>query len=219
MEARKFKDTIYSEFSRIGKVLSSPKRLELLDLLSQAPKSVELLANETKMSVANTSKHLQALLDARLVVFSKKKNFVIYQLANPKVLNLLYAIKGIAEEQIAEVNILRDEFIGRSNQIETIGLEDWIKRKNEEDHLLIDVRPKAEYQSGHLDDAMSIPISELNDYLKRLPKDKEIIAYCRGPYCVYATEAVELLKEKGYTAIRLEAGINEWKLMQENQIH
>lgn len=219
MEPREFKDRIYGEFARIGKVLSSPKRLELLDLLSQAPKSVETLAKETKMSIANTSKHLQALLEARLVIFIKEKNFVIYQLANQKVMDLLFSIKGVAEEQIAEVNVLRNEFIVRPDHVETIELEDWVKRKDDENHILIDVRPKSEYQSGHLDYAISIPIDELHEYLNSLPKDKDIIAYCRGSYCVYATEAVERLQSKGYKAYRLEAGIHEWNQFQEKYIH
>ncbi|WP_085506830.1 metalloregulator ArsR/SmtB family transcription factor [Thalassobacillus devorans] len=219
MDARAFKDTIYSEFTRIGKVLSSPKRIELLDLLSQSPKSVETLSRETKMSIANTSKHLQALLDARLVRYHKEKNFVIYQLANPKVVDLLFTIKSIAEEQIADINILREEFIVRDDSLETMELEEWENRKEEDNYVLIDVRPKAEYLSGHLEGAISIPIDELNEHLKKIPKGKEVVAYCRGPYCVYATEAVELLQSKGYHASRLEAGIHEWNQFHERQFH
>ena len=219
MDSRKFKDQIYSEFARIGKVLSSPKRLELLDLLSQSPKSVETLAKETKMSMANTSKHLQALLEVRLVTFFKDKNYVIYQLANQRVVNLLFSLKEVAEEQIAEINVLRNQFIVRPENIETIKLEEWSKKRFDDHYILIDVRPKAEYDNGHLDHAISIPIEELNDSIKYLPKEKEIIVYCRGPYCVYATEAVELLKSKGYKAYRLEAGIHEWRQLEQNQIH
>ncbi|MFC7064204.1 ArsR/SmtB family transcription factor [Halobacillus seohaensis] len=219
MDKRTFKNSIYNEFTRIGKVLSSPKRLELLDLLSQSPKSVETLSNETKMSTANTSKHLQALLDGRLVDYRKEKNFVIYYLANQKVIDLLFSIKGIAEEQIAEVNLLREEFIGRNNELDTIKLEDWMNRKENGNHILIDVRPQSEYMNGHLDGALSIPMDEINDYLKNLPKDKEVIAYCRGPYCVYATEAVELLQSEGYQAARLDAGIHEWNQYQDQYSH
>lgn len=215
LDSRTFKDSIYSDFSRIGKVLSSPKRLELLDLLSQSPKAVETLANETKMSVANTSKHLQALLEARLVNFSKEKNFVIYQLANQKVVNLLFSIKGVAEEQIAEINLLRNEFIVRPNHLETIELHDLLNQMENANQIIIDVRSKEEYEYGHLDGAISIPIDELDLFIKNLPKDKVVIAYCRGPYCVYATEAVELLLSKGYKAFRLEAGFLEWNQMQD----
>ncbi|GGF29106.1 transcriptional regulator [Halobacillus andaensis] len=219
MDARSFKDTIYNEFTRIGKVLSSPKRLELLDLLSQSPKSVETLSKETRMATANTSKHLQALLEARLVQYKKEKNYVIYQLANAKVTDLLFSIKSVAEEQITDINLLRDEFIVRGNELETIELEEWADRRKDESHVLIDVRPKAEYMSEHLDGAISIPMEELNDYIIHLPKDKKVIAYCRGPYCVYATEAVELLQSEGFEAARLEASVHEWNQYKENLTH
>ena len=219
MDARSFKDTIYNEFTRIGKVLSSPKRLELLDLLSQSPKSVETLSKETKMSTANTSKHLQALLESRLVLYKKEKNYVIYQLANAKVMDLLFSIKSVAEEQISDINLIRDEFIVRGNDLETMELEEWAARKEEESHVLIDVRPQEEYKSDHLDGAISIPMDELNDYISKLPKDKKVIAYCRGPYCVYATEAVELLKSEGFDAARLEASVHEWNQYKENLAH
>lgn len=214
MDARSFKDSIYAEFARVGKVLSSPKRLELLDLLSQAPRSVERLSEETEMSVANTSKHLQALLEARLVNFRKEKNYVIYQVASPKVLDLFFAIKAVAEEQLTGIHAMRDAFIVRPDQIETINLGEWIKRKDEGNHILIDVRPREEYESGHIEDAVSIPHDELLAYLQNLPKDKDIFAYCRGPYCVCATEAVELLLANGYKAFRLEATVHEWNQMQ-----
>ncbi|WLR52522.1 metalloregulator ArsR/SmtB family transcription factor [Bacillus tianshenii] len=219
MDARTFKDRIYYEFTRIGKVLSSPKRLELLDLLSQSPKTVETLSKETKMSTANTSKHLQTLLEARLVTYKKEKNYAIYQLANPKVTELLFSIKSVAEEQIADINLLREEFIVRGNELETIGLEEWIERRKDESHVLIDVRPKAEYLNGYLDGAISIPMDELNEYISSLPKNQKIIAYCRGPYCVYATEAVKRLKSEGFEAARLEAGIHEWNQYKENITH
>lgn len=219
MNSRDFKNSIYTEFAKIGKVLSSPKRIELLDLLSQSPKSVELLAKETNMSVANTSKHLQALLEASLVTYAKNKNFVIYQLANQKVVDLLFSLKNVTEEQIPKVNLLRDDFIVRADHIETIPLEDWVNGKSADDYLLIDVRPKSEYQSGHLESAISIPIEELPMHINRLPKDKRIIAYCRGSYCVYSTEAVELLQSKGFKAFRLEASVHEWNQYQEKHFH
>lgn len=211
MESREFKDIVYGQFARIGKVLSSPKRIEILDLLSQAPKSVENLALETQMSVANTSQHLQTLLDARLVYFEKEKNFVIYQLINDKVLDLLRSLKCIAEEKVAEINLLKTEFIRRPDHIETIDLNELLHQMKNDNISLIDVRPSAEYEAGHLPGAISIPISELEKLVSTIPKDKKIIAYCRGPYCVYATEAVELLQSHGYKALLLEAGINEWK--------
>lgn len=211
LESRGFKDIVYGQFARIGKVLSSPKRIELLDLLSQGPKSVENLALETQMSVANTSQHLQTLLDARLVYFEKEKNFVIYQLIDDKVLDLLSSLKCIAEENVAEINLLKTEFIRRPDHIETIDLTEFLHRMKNDHISLLDVRPLAEYEAGHLPGAISIPINELEKLVSTLPKDKKIIAYCRGPYCVYATEAVELLQSHGFEALLLEAGINEWK--------
>lgn len=214
LNSREFKDFIYGEFARIGKTLSSPKRIELLDLLTQGPKSVELLASETKMSIANTSKHLQTLLDANLVSFDKEKNYVIYQLASNKVLNLFLALRSTAEDRIAEINYVRSDFILKNNKLDTIQIGELIKKVEEGSITLIDVRPSDEYLADHLPSAVSIPISKLEGQLNLLPKDKEIVAYCRGPYCVYATEAVELLRSKGYNASLLESGINEWKQLQ-----
>lgn len=219
MDVREFKDNIYNQFSRVSKVLSSPKRLELLDLLSQGPKSVELLSTETMMSVANTSKHLQALLEARLVRYRKEKNFVIYQLSDQVVVDLLMVIKTVAEKQLAELNLLRNEMVLKPDHLVTITLDELLERVNNRGITIIDVRPREEYEAGHIEGAISMPIRELNHYLKELPVDQEIIAYCRGPYCVYATEAVELLQSKGYKAFRLEADFHEWRKAQEHQIH
>lgn len=219
MDIREFKDNIYNQFSRVGKVLSSPKRLELLDLLSQGPKSVEVLSTETMMSVANTSKHLQALLEARLVHFHREKNFVIYQLSDQGVVDLLMVIKAVAEKQLAELTLLRNELVVKPDHLVSITLDEFLERLDNGGITIIDVRPREEYEAGHIEGAISMPIRELNNYLKELPVDQDIIAYCRGPYCVYATEAVDLLQSKGYKAFRLEAGLHEWKKAQENQIH
>jgi len=214
LNSRDFKDFIYGEFARVGKTLSSPKRIELLDLLTQGPKSVELLASETKMSIANTSKHLQTLLDAKLVSFDKEKNYVIYQVASNKILNLVLALRNTAEDRIAEINYVRNGFILKNNELNTIKIGDLIKKVEEGSVTLIDVRPIDEYLTHHLPTAISIPISEIEEHLNLLPKNKEVVAYCRGPYCIYATEAVELLRSKGYNAFLLESGVNEWKQTQ-----
>ncbi|MGG5252005.1 ArsR/SmtB family transcription factor [Neobacillus sp. SM06] len=214
METREFKDFIYGEFSRIGKAISSPKRIELLDLLTQGPKSVEALALDTKMSIANTSKHLQTLLEAKLVIFSKDKNYVIYRLASEQVLAFVFALRGTAEDRISDVSHIREDFILRKNTVKPISFAELTEKLRNNGVMLLDVRPAEEYETEHLPNALSIPISELEEKLDSLPNDKEFVAYCRGPYCVYATEAVELLRSKGYQASLLEAGINEWK-----QIH
>lgn len=214
MDSREFKDFVYGEFARIGKTLSSPKRIELLDLLTQGPKSVELLASETKMGTANTSKHLQALLDAELVSFSKEKNYVIYELAGDEVMHLVLALRRTAEERIAEINTVRNDFILKNDDFDSIRLKDLAEKIKEGSITLLDVRPMDEYAADHLPSAVSMPLSEIEARLGSLPKDKEVVAYCRGPYCVYATEAVELLRARGYRASLLEAGVNEWKGMQ-----
>ncbi|MEW8985686.1 MAG: metalloregulator ArsR/SmtB family transcription factor [Bacillus sp. (in: firmicutes)] len=214
IENREFKDFIYGEFARIGKAISSPKRIELLDLLTQGPKTVESLAVDTKMSIANTSKHLQSLLDSKLVTYSKDKNYVIYRLASEQILMLVLALRGTAEERISDVMLVREDHILRKNSLNPISFEELGEKLKSGTVTLLDVRPFEEYKHGHLPHALSMPISELEDHLDSFPKDKEIVAYCRGPYCVYATEAVELLKSKGYRAKLLDAGINEWKQIQ-----
>lgn len=214
MSKREFKDDVYHQFSRIGKVLSSPKRLELLDLLSQGPKSVEVLSTETCMSVANTSKHLQALLEARLVLFQKEKNYVIYQLSDQSVVELLLVIRKVAEKQLAELSRLRNDFIVKSNPLEYMTLDEFVNRYNGGGITLIDVRSREEYDAGHIAGAVSMPFSEMDLYINDLSKDGQIVAYCRGPYCLLSKEAVELLQAKGYNAMRLEAGLHEWKQAQ-----
>lgn len=211
MNSREFKDFVYGEFARIGKTLSSPKRIELLELLIQGPKTVELLASETKMGIANTSKHLQALLEAKLVSFVKEKNYVIYQLAGDEVGSLVIALRKTAEERVVDIHEVRNDFILKKGGFNVIQLKDLAVKIKEGSITLIDVRPIDEYRADHLPSAVSVPISDIEDRLGSLPKDREIVAYCRGPYCVYATEAVELLNSKGYKASLLEAGINEWK--------
>ncbi|PLS17474.1 ArsR family transcriptional regulator [Bacillus sp. M6-12] len=219
MQSREFKDSIYYHFSRVGKTLNSPKRIELLDILSQGPKSVEMLAKETEMSVANTSQHLQTLLEVRLVKFRKEGTFAVYQLANRKVCDLIQSLQKVAEDRFEEINQLRKDFIERPNQLESIGLEALLKRIDSGNITLVDVRPKSEYDARHIPGAISIPIEDLNKKLSELSKDKEIIAYCRGPYCVSATEAVELLKSYGFQAVRLEVGIQHWEKAKQNQFN
>ncbi len=214
IEAREFKDFIYGEFARIGKAISSPKRIELLDLLTQGPKTVEALAADTKMSIANTSKHLQSLLESNLVDYTKDKNYVIYRLASEQVLMFVLALRGTAEERISDVKLVREGHILRQNSLSPISFEELAEKLNQDTVTLLDVRPFEEYKHGHLPHALSVPISELEHHLDSLSKDKEIVAYCRGPYCVYATEAVEFLKSRGYQATLLDAGINEWKQIQ-----
>ncbi|WP_067620550.1 ArsR/SmtB family transcription factor [Alicyclobacillus acidiphilus] len=213
-DTRAWKDAIYSQFARIGKALSSPKRLEILELLSQGPKTVETLARETEMSVANVSQHLQILLQARMVCFEKHGTYAIYRLSSGTTTKLLLLLEDLGEEILAEVNQLREELTRNMEFPEPLSIEQLESRLQSGDITLIDVRPKEEYDFCHIPGAISIPITELEKRLSSLPRDKDIVAYCRGAYCVYAIQAIELLRMQGFQAFRLEEGVREW-----NELH
>lgn len=217
MEPREFKELVYGQLAQIGKALSSPRRFELLDYLSQGPKSVERLAKETKMSVANTSQHLQTLLKAKLVTFNKDGNFVYYELANENLVAVLDSIKYLSEVQFSDLTYRRKDYIEQNKKIEVVQLIDMLEQVQNGEAVLIDVRPEDEYKNQHISGSLSIPIESLEEHLSSLPKDKKIIAYCRGPYCLFATQAVETLTSLGYEAYRIEEGVHEWK--QADYIH
>lgn len=208
---RHFKDAIYDQFARIGKALSSPRRLELLDLLSQGPKTVESLANSANMSVANTSRHLQVLRSARLVENEKRGVQVIYRLADETVGEFFLALRDLAEHRLTEIESITRDFLRDKGQLEPVDQDQLLQRAQEGAVTLLDVRPEDEFQSGHLPGAISVPLSNLRETLKELPGDREIVAYCRGPYCVLAVEAVQTLRSAGFQAVRLEEGVADWK--------
>ncbi len=212
---RDFKDAIYGQFARIGKSLSSPRRLEILELLSQGPKTVEMLAKETSMSIANVSQHLQTLLEARMVRFHKKGTYAIYELSNPKVSKLLLLFQDMSEDLLAEVKQIRDEFLANQDEMEPLTIHELHSRLQADDIVLIDVRPREEYEYEHIPGAISVPISEIEQHLSTLPYDRQIVSYCRGKYCVYAKQAVELLRSHGFKAVRLNDGVREWKEFQD----
>lgn len=207
---RNWKDQLYQEYARIGKCLSSPKRLELMDLLAQGPKSVDQLAKNTGMSVANVSQHLQTLHDSKLVRFTKKGNFVIYELADLSVANFMVTLHRLSENQLVEIQRIKNEFLQYDESIESISLDELMERMERGEVLLLDVRPREEYRMAHIPGAISIPIDELEMHLASLPANKEIVAYCRGPYCLMSAQAVEILRSKGIRASRLEEGVHEW---------
>lgn len=211
LEPREFKSYVYGHFARISKALSSPKRVELVDYLTQGPKTVERLSAETNMSTANTSKHLQSLLEARVVTFHKEKNYVYYSLADDHVAGLLHTIKHLAEMQFSDITHVRKDYIDRNERIHMVDLKEMMTQLRNGEAVLIDVRPEDEYMNEHIDGARSIPVQNLKEHLSSLPKDKKIIAYCRGPYCAFATQAVEMLLINGFEAYRMEEGIHEWK--------
>ena len=209
MSHRPFKNKLYAEFARIGTALASDKRLELLDLLAQSPRYVDALAAETEMSVANISQHLQVLRNAKLVQSEREGNRVLYRLTDESVLKLWLDLRTVAEELLPEVGQLVHQYAvdGADGDVSRDQMATLLESG---DVVLIDVRPAAEFKHGHILGALPFPIEELPNRLAELPKDKRIIAYCRGTYCLFADEAVALLRQRGFDAIRLEGGWPEW---------
>lgn len=201
---RRFKDSIYEQFARLGRATSAPKRLELLDLLCQGPRTVEALAEQAATSVANASRHLQVLRAARLVDAEKKGLYVEYRVADDEVCRFVFVLRGLAEARLAEVDRVAREYFEARGGMETVNGEDLLRRVRRGEVTVLDVRPREEYRAGHIPGALSIPVGELKARLRELPKDREVVAYCRGPYCVMALEAVELLRKRGFTAHRIE---------------
>jgi rhodanese-related sulfurtransferase len=210
---RLFKDAIYEQFARIGQAVSSPKRLELLDLLCQGERTVEVLATETGMSVANTSQHLHVLRAARLVEAEKEGVFVTYRLADQAVCEFFRAMRVLAESRLADVEQIKRQFLEGREGMEAVDRNALLKRVQEGEVTVLDVRPMEEYLAGHIPGAISVQLKELERRLCELPRDKDIVAYCRGPYCVLAIQAVEMLREKGFRAVRLEDGVQDWRAM------
>ena len=208
---RLFKDAIYEQFSRIGKAVSSPQRLELLDLLCQGERTVEVLANEAGISLANASQHLQVLRAARLVESEKKGQFVIYRITDEAVCKFFFSMRVLAERELAEVEQLKRRFLEGKEEMEPVNRDSLIQRVKEGTVIVLDVRPTEEYQAGHIPGAISIPLKELEQRLSVLPQDREIVAYCRGPYCVLAVQAVQMLRAKGFHAFRMEDGVQDWR--------
>ncbi|RKN78271.1 ArsR family transcriptional regulator [Paenibacillus ginsengarvi] len=215
---RAFKDDLYRQFARIGKCLSSDKRLELLHLLSQGPKSVEKMAEVTGMSVANVSRHLQILLDANLVKFNKKGTYVIYTLASLDIEAFLNSLWRISELQLGDVVRIKTDFMSRFADLQTLSLNEVLGKMEEGSMILLDVRPSDEFEAEHIPGAISVPMGDLHHYLQSLPKGTQIAAYCRGPYCVFAAEAVQQMQQEGFTAFVMEEGVYEWREYQA-QIH
>ena len=210
---RQFKDELYEQFARIGKALSNPHRLELVELLAQGERTVEDLANEANLPIANASQHLQVLRAAQLVDVRRDGLYAYYRLSDERVFRLWQALRDLGELQLAEVNHLVQSFLQDRGALQSINAAELVERIETGDVLVLDVRPELEYRSGHIPEARSIPIDELEARLSEVPRDQEIIAYCRGPYCVFADEAVTLLQEHGYQARRLIDGLPDWQAL------
>ena len=208
---REFKDRLYRQFARIGKALSSPHRLEILELLAQGERTVDSLATEVRLSLANTSQHLQALRQAALVESRKEGLFVSYRLSDPTIFGLCTAIRTVAERQLADLERLVREHFGDRSDAEAVEMSELLKRARSKHVVVLDTRPPREYAAGHIAGAISVPVDDLRRRLRQLPKGKEYVAYCRGPYCVYADRAVETLRSNGRQARRLREGFPEWR--------
>lgn len=213
MNKREFKDKVYSELARVTKAIGNPRRMEIIDLLAQGPFSVEKIAEQTNMSIANASQHLQVLKGARLVEISRKGNFIYYHLASEKVFHAWRGLRELGLIQNAEAEKLIRDFYNTRHQLEPVSMEELRQKINRQDVVVLDVRPDEEYERGHIHRAISIPVEELMKRMDELSRDKEIIAYCRGPFCVYADEAVALLREQGFEAKRLKEGFPDWVAM------
>lgn len=207
---RRFKSAIYEQFSRIGKAISNPSRLELLELLCQGPRTVDSLAKEAGLGLTNTSQHLKALREARLVAAEKQGLFVTYQLADEEVCSFFLSLRALAESRLAEIGEITRRFLESRQGLLPVDRSQLLARVREGAVTVLDVRPPEEYQAGHIPGALSIPLKELERRLAGLPHDREIVAYCRGPYCVLAVEAVEMLRAHGFTAFRMEEGVSDW---------
>jgi rhodanese-related sulfurtransferase/DNA-binding transcriptional ArsR family regulator len=209
---REFKNLLYDQFARVGKAVANPHRLELLDLLAQGERTVEELAQQAALPIANASQHLQALRRAALVEVRREGPYAYYRLADERVLRLWQALRAVGETRLAEVDRLVTTYLADRSTLESIDAVTLLKRMREDDVVVLDVRPAEEFEAGHIPGARSIPIVDLERRLGELPRAREIVAYCRGPYCVYSDEAVVLLKAHGYRARRLVDGLPEWQL-------
>jgi rhodanese-related sulfurtransferase len=209
--SRAFKDSLYAEFAVLGKALANPHRLEILDLLGQGERSVEQLAREAAISLANASAHLQVLRQARLVEAEKRGLNVVYRLAAPEVFQLWRTLRDVGSMRLAEIDRLVESYLAGREELEAVGKEELLRLMADEAVTVIDVRPEVEYEQGHITAARSVPVENLKRRLAELPRELEVVAYCRGPYCVYSDEAVWLLRRYGFSARRLEEGFPEWR--------
>ena len=208
---RAFKDDVFRQLARIPKALSSPRRLELVDLLAQSERSVDELAELTGMSVANTSQHLQVLRTALLVIVRRDGARVHYRLADQAVFRAWQAMRELGQRQLADLDRIVKTYLNERQELETVTADELLRRMRKDQLVVLDVRPAAEFRSGHIAGARSVPIRELQRRIAELPKKNEVVAYCRGPYCVYADEAVNLLRRRGFQARRLDTGFPDWK--------
>jgi rhodanese-related sulfurtransferase/DNA-binding transcriptional ArsR family regulator len=208
---QRVKGELFDQFARIGKALASGRRIEMLDILANGERTVEALAQQVHLTIANTSQHLQILRDAGLVSSRREGTFIRYGLATQQVYELWGSLRSLGANRLADVERLLEAYIGSRNGLEPVSRKELYKRMRSGDQLVVlDVRPKDEFDAGHLPGAISIPLAELPRRLRQVPKNQDVVAYCRGPYCAFAPEAVRVLNKRGYRARRLEDGFPEW---------
>jgi rhodanese-related sulfurtransferase len=205
------KAALFDAFASVAQGLGSGRRAEMVDLLAQGERSVEQIASEIDQSVANTSQHLQVLARAGLVRSRREGTRVFYRLASERVSDLWAAVRDVAVRHVAEVGVLADAYLGEREEVRRISAEELEQRIARDEVVVLDVRPEPEYRAGHIAGARSAPLDELTTVLPSLPRRRGIVAYCRGPYCVYADDAVRLLRERGLNACRLDVGFPEWR--------
>jgi rhodanese-related sulfurtransferase len=210
---RAFKVALYEQFARITKALASGRRLEIIDVLAQGERTVEQLAQETGMSIANVSQHLKVLRAAQLVDIRRKGLFAFHRLSDQRVFRTWQAIRDLGQARLADLERVVDAYLGNRKALQAVTAQDLVERMKKPGLVILDVRPDQEYRAGHIRGARSIPVAELKARLKEVPRSAEVVAYCRGPYCVFADEAVELLHAQGYKARRLALGLPDWKAM------
>jgi rhodanese-related sulfurtransferase/DNA-binding transcriptional ArsR family regulator len=208
---REFKDALYAQFARIGHALASPKRIELLDLLGQGEKTVETLAEQIATPIKNTRAHLRALRQARLVETRRDGTYVFYRLADDDVFRLLRSLEALGHARLADVQHVVRLYLDGHDQLEPVTFKELRRLMRDDDITVVDVRPAEEFEAGHIPGAVSVPVPELKRRLRELPKSREVIAYCRGRYCVYSLDAVTILRKHGYRARRAHEGLPDWK--------
>jgi len=207
----RFKTAIYELIAQVGKAAANPVRLEILDALAQAPRTVEALANQIDQSVANTSHHLQVLRGARLVDTKKAGQYVTYRLTDALVGEFVLRLRALAQARLAEIDRVRRDFLERRGALDAVSQHDLIRKVKAGEVTVVDVRPVEEFDAGHIPGAISIPLTDLKKRLRDLPRSRDIVAYCRGPYCVMAMDAVAVLRAKGYRAHAIAHGVPEWR--------
>lgn len=208
---RDFKDTLYAQFARIGHAVASPKRIELLDLLSQGEKTVEQLTEHSATPLKNTSAHLRVLRQARLVETRRDGVYVYYRLAGDEVFRFVRDLQALGRSRLAEVEQVARLYVDGRDELEPVSMKELRRRMRDGDVTVIDVRPEEEYRAGHIPGALAIPVAHLKRRLPEIPKNRDVVAYCRGPYCVYSVEAISILRKHGYRARRASEGLPDWR--------